>query len=125
MQIIAHSPPNLIETAHQELSEAPGLLDLPEHRLDDLLSQAKAAAAPGSPQTGSHFAHQGHFRQPTTPDRTFLAVACATWGEVACDAASLQYGEVRLVGKASVPETSCGLRPRWTCASSTSGTRAR
>ncbi len=42
-----HRPfaPDLIEPAEQELPEAPGLLDLPEHGLDDLLPEAIAAAA--------------------------------------------------------------------------------
>jgi hypothetical protein len=38
---------DLIEPAEQELSEFPNLLDLTEPRLDDLLSGATAAAAPG------------------------------------------------------------------------------
>jgi hypothetical protein len=38
---------DLIEPSEQELSEFPNLLDLTEPRLDDLLSGATAAAAPG------------------------------------------------------------------------------
>src|SRR3978361_1996089 len=60
-----HRPlaPDLIETAHQELSKASGLLDLPEHRLDHLLPEAVAAPAASPLQAGSHRAHQGHLRQ--------------------------------------------------------------
>ena len=35
---------DVVKAAQQELSEASGLLDLSEHRLDDLLAQAVAAA---------------------------------------------------------------------------------
>ena len=36
---------NLVEAAQQELSEPSGLLDLSEHRLDDLLAQSVTAAS--------------------------------------------------------------------------------
>ena len=45
---------DLLAAAQQELTEAPGLLDLAEHRLDGLLAQAVAAAAPGTPEGGRH-----------------------------------------------------------------------
>src|SRR5258708_12085465 len=35
---------DLVEAAQEELAEASGMLDLAEHRFDDLLSQAVAAA---------------------------------------------------------------------------------
>lgn len=51
---------DLIEPSHQELSEASGRLDLPEHRLDRLLPETVATAAPSPLQAGSHRTHQRH-----------------------------------------------------------------
>jgi hypothetical protein len=48
----AHHRPlfsDLVEAAQQEVAEASGSLDLTEYRLDDLLSQAIAAAPSGAP----------------------------------------------------------------------------
>lgn len=93
---------DLIEPMQQELPEASGLLDLPEHRLDDLLSQAVAASAAGLLQARSHGAHQGCLRQLAPPCRIRLAMACTSWSQIGRDPALLQRGKVRLVGKASI-----------------------
>src|SRR5262245_10275524 len=42
------------EAAQQELSEASCLLDLSEHRLDDLLSEPVATSPSASPELGAH-----------------------------------------------------------------------
>ena len=44
---------DLLKTAHQELSEATRLLDLPENRFDGLLAQPVATASSGSCQLPS------------------------------------------------------------------------
>ena len=48
MQIMRPFGAHFLYTAQQKLAEASCLLDLPEHRLDDLLSQAVAAAISGA-----------------------------------------------------------------------------
>ena len=45
---------DFVDPAHEELAEASGLLDLPEHRLDDLLSETVAAAPPAALETLAH-----------------------------------------------------------------------
>lgn len=45
---------HFLESAQQELAEAPGLLDLSEHRLHDLFPQPVAAAVSGAPQFLPH-----------------------------------------------------------------------
>src|ERR1700757_1302403 len=41
---------DLVEAPQQELPEASGMFDLPEHRLNDLFAQPVAAAAGGPPE---------------------------------------------------------------------------
>src|SRR3954466_8197510 len=50
---------DLFEASEQELAEASGLLDLPEHRLDDLFAQAIARAPAGTFEFLRHGGHQG------------------------------------------------------------------
>ena len=45
---------DLIETSQQELPEASGLLDLSEHRLDDLLSEPVATSPAGPSEPLAH-----------------------------------------------------------------------
>src|SRR5579864_1414760 len=45
---------DLVEAAQEELAEASGVFDLAEHRFDDLLSQAVAAAPTGAPEFCRH-----------------------------------------------------------------------
>src|SRR5260370_15652606 len=59
---------DLVEAAQEELAEASGMLDLAEHRFDDLLSQAVAAAPAGPLALLQHGRPAGHFR-PMSPDR--------------------------------------------------------
>ena len=101
MQIIAQAP-DLIETAQQQLPEASGLLDLPEHRFDHLLAQPVAISPAGPPQLRGHGAHQGHLRQPATPGCIRPAVTRPAWSEGGGDPPLLQRGQVRLAGKAGV-----------------------
>lgn len=102
---------DLIEPSHQELSEASGLLDLPEHRLDHLLPEAIAAAAVSPLQAGGHRAHQGHLGHLPAAGRVCLAMTRPARSKVARDAPLLQRDEVRLVGKAGVARDLPRLAP--------------
>lgn len=93
---------DLIEPSHQELSEAPGLLDLPEHRLDHLLPETVPTAAPSPLQSGGHRAHQRHLGRPPAAGCVRLAMTRPARSKVARDAPLLECGEVRLVGKAGI-----------------------
>ena len=94
---------DLIEAPQEELPEAPGLLHLPEHRLDHLLSQVVSTAPARSLQPLGHRAHQRCVFQPATSSGMGLAVPRAAWGQVASDPTLLQCRQVRLGGKAGVP----------------------
>ena len=45
---------HVVDGSHQELAEPSGLLDLAEHRLDGLHSEAVAAAPPGALEALAH-----------------------------------------------------------------------
>src|ERR1700739_4467586 len=45
---------DLVEAPQQELPEASGMFDLPEHRLNDLFAQPVSAAAAGPLELGRH-----------------------------------------------------------------------
>src|SRR5829696_429960 len=100
-----HRPlsPDLIKASQQELPEASGLLDLPEHGLHHLLAQP-VTAFPASPLEGlSHGAHQRLLGQLATSRSMRLAMTCPPRRQVALDPALLQLSEVRLRGKARIP----------------------
>src|SRR5918997_5799762 len=65
---------DLIKASQQELPEASGVLDLPEHGLDHLLPEPVAASAAGPLQPLSHGAHQRHLGQLTATRRMRLAM---------------------------------------------------
>src|ERR1700751_5979277 len=54
---------DLVEAPQQELPEASGMFDLPEHRLNDLFAQPVAAAAAGPLELGRH----GGLARPARP----------------------------------------------------------
>ena len=84
--------PDLVGAAQQKLSEASGLLDLPEHRFDHLLPEPVATPPTGPLQMRGHGAHQRHLRQPATPGRIRLAMTRPTWNEIGGDPPRLQRG---------------------------------
>jgi len=92
----------LNEASEQELSEACGLLDPPEDRLEHLLPEATAAAAASSLQPRDPRAHQRHHHQVPAAGRVFLAMPRSPRSQVASDAPLLKGNEVRLVGKTSI-----------------------
>src|SRR5271166_5199312 len=88
---------DLVETAQEELPEASGVFDLAEHRFDDLLSEAVAAAPAGALE----FCRQGGLARSFGPSSRAggmgLAMACPAGSEVSGDAAAGEMGEVLLV----------------------------
>src|SRR6185369_196156 len=86
------------EASQEELSEASCLLDLSEHRLDDLLSQPVATSPSGPPEFGSHC-----FGQPA--GEVWLA-ALGMFGptdrDIAADAAFSQGFEVSFAAVACI-----------------------
>src|SRR5215212_6850093 len=91
-----HRPlaPDLIKTSQQELPEASGLLDLPEHGLHHLLAET-IPATPASPLEGlGHRAHQRHLGQLATARSMRLAVTSSPGRQIALDPALLQRSQV-------------------------------
>src|SRR5258708_9110916 len=79
---------DLVEAAQEELAEASGMLDLAEHRFDDLLSQAVAAAPAGALEFCRHGGLARAFGPASRPGGTRLAVARPTRGQRARAAAA-------------------------------------
>lgn len=102
----------MIEPAERELAEAPGLLDLFENRLDNLLPKTVATptASPLSPH--GHLTHQGRLRQRSTPGRIRLSVARLPWSEIGGDPPLLRRGQVRLIGNACIAQDLARLAPK-------------
>src|SRR5258707_15619896 len=74
---------DLLEAAQEELAEASGMLDLAEHRFDDLLSQAVAAAPAGALEFCRHGGLARAFGPASRPGGIRLAVAGPTGGQKA------------------------------------------
>src|SRR5579863_9964346 len=93
---------DLVEAPQQELPEASGMFDLPEHRLDDLFAQPIAAAATGPLKLDRH----GGLARPARPlsrtGRILCAMAGAAWSQIRGDTAAAQIGEVGLVAVAGI-----------------------
>src|SRR5260370_14569504 len=66
---------DLVEAAQEELAEASGMLDLAEHRFDDLLSQAVAAAPARALEFCRHGGLARAFAPLSPPGGTPLALA--------------------------------------------------
>src|SRR5260370_5811562 len=73
---------DLVEAAQEELAEASGMLDLAEHRFDDLLSQAVAAAPARALEFCRHGGLARAFGALSRPGGLRLAVARPTRGQV-------------------------------------------
>src|ERR1700686_1580475 len=76
---------DLVEAAQEELAEASGMLDLAEHRFDDLLSQAVAAAPAGALEFCRHGGLARAFGPSSRPGGIRLAVARPTGGQITGD----------------------------------------
>src|SRR5258708_39912152 len=76
---------DLVEAAQEELAEASGMLDLAEHRFDDLLSQAVAAAPAGALEFCRHGGLARAFGPLSRPGGIRLAVARPTGGQITGD----------------------------------------
>src|SRR5712691_582509 len=83
---------HFLDAAHEELPEASCRLDLTEHRLDDLLAQAVAAAPTAAFEPALH-------RLGQRAERLAFGIARMLGpgdGDVACDAALREGREIRL-----------------------------
>src|SRR5258708_35116551 len=90
---------DLVEAAQEELAEASGMLDLAEHRFDDLLSQAVAAAPAGALEFCRHGGLARAFGPASRPRGLRLAVARPTRGQIARGAAAGEIGEGGLLAR--------------------------
>ena len=103
---------DLLTAAQQELTEAPGLLDLAEHRLDGLLAQAvAAAAAPGAPEGGRHGRDPAAGRRGARAHGGGLAVLLPPGRDVGLDAPPIGGLQVRLRAVAGVRRYLPGTPP--------------
>src|ERR1022692_5030743 len=93
---------DLVEAAQEELAEASGMFDLAEHRFDDLLSQAVAAAPAGALEFCRHGGLARAFRPTSRPGGMRLAVARPARSQIGGDSAASEIGEVLLVTVAGV-----------------------
>src|SRR5271165_4538986 len=93
---------DLVEAAQEELAEASGMFDLAEHRFDDLLSQAVAAAPAGALEFCRHGGLARSFGPASRAGGMGLAMACPAGSEVSGDAAAGEMGEVLLVAIAGI-----------------------
>jgi len=97
---------DLVEATEEELAEASCMLDLAEHRLDDLLSEAVATAPAGAVELCRHGGRARSFR-PTPPTGGMgLAVTCPAGSQIGGDPAA---GEMRKIFVVAV--SGVGARP--------------
>src|SRR5258708_29920429 len=73
---------DLVEAAQEELAEASGVFDLTEHRFDNLLSQAVAAASAGALEFCRHGGLSRSFRPSSKARGLRFAVARPAGGQV-------------------------------------------
>src|ERR1700693_1193071 len=99
-----HRPlgPDLVEAAQEELAEASGMFDVAEHRFDDLLSQAVAAAPAGALEFCRHSGLARSFGPSARAGGMGLAMACPAGRQIGGDPAASEMGEVLLVTIAGV-----------------------
>src|SRR5260370_35633668 len=88
---------DLVEAAQEELAEASGMLDLAEHRFDDLLSQAVAAAPAGALEFCRHGGLAPGLWPFSRARRLRLAVARPPRGQITGDPTAGGLGEVGFV----------------------------
>src|ERR1700681_2581916 len=93
---------DLVEAAQEELAEASGMFDLAEHGLDDLLSQAVAAAPAGALEICRHGGLARSFGPAWRTGGMRLAMACPSGSEVSGDPAAGEMGEVLLVAVSGI-----------------------
>ena len=94
---------DLVEPAHQELTEAAGLLDLPEHRLGQLLAQSIRGLMSAGLDL---FAHVGDALASAFAVGRMLG---ASDGDVGVDGALLHRGEVGVRAIAGIGRDLFGL----------------
>ena len=93
---------DVLQAAQKELTESSGMLDLSEDGLDDLLSQAVAAAPTGTSELGCHGRNARAHAPSSAPPSVSLAVASAARGNESVDAAAGQVSEIGLITEAGV-----------------------
>src|SRR6266852_1340962 len=86
--------PDVVEATQQELSEAARVLDLAEHRLDDLLAQSIPTTAAGALELARHRRDQAAQPPLALIDRGGAAMLLPAGGDVGGDAALGEAGNV-------------------------------
>src|SRR5580704_18284144 len=85
---------DLVEAAQEELAEASGMFDVAEHRFDDLLSQAVAAAPAGELEFSGHDGLARSFGPTPRTGGMRLAMARSAGGQIGDDPATGEMGQV-------------------------------
>src|SRR5580692_12901899 len=93
---------DLVEAAQEELPEASGMFDLAEHRFDDLLSEAVAAAPAGALEFCRHGGLARSFGPTSRTGGMGLAMTCPAGSEIAGNPAAGEMGEIFLVAVSRV-----------------------
>src|SRR5689334_16880332 len=92
---------DLVEPAEKELAKAPGMLDLTEHRLGNLLAQPIATAPARAFELCGHGSNT-RSTAPTLATAVGLAVPYPARGDVAVDPAACEVEEIFFRAEASV-----------------------
>src|SRR5579871_43146 len=79
---------DLVEAAQEELPEASSMFDMAEHRFDDLLSQAAAAAPAGELEFSCHEGLARSFGPTSRTCAMLLAMACPAGSQIGGDPAA-------------------------------------
>jgi hypothetical protein len=110
----------LLDAAEEELAEASSLLDLAEHRFDDVFAQAVAAAA----SRVSEFPAHGRDQRASPPILAAGRMLGPAGGHVAADPRSARPARLASEQKPLSAETSAGLPSAFAAAASSSGSKA-
>ncbi len=83
---------DLVDAVEEELTKASCLLDLPKHRLNDLLAQSIATAMPGPLERRGHGDHPGLALQAPSRDMRLVAAISPASGRHVGPDATLGHG---------------------------------
>src|SRR5215472_7523003 len=93
---------DLVEPTQQKLPEPPGLLNLSEHRFDNLFAQPVATAPAGALELRRHGSLARSLRPSSRTGRMLLTMAGSSRSDVGGDATASEMLEVLFVAVASV-----------------------
>ena len=100
---------DLVEATEEELAEASCMLDLAEHGLDDLLSEAVATAPTGALELCRHGGLARSFRPTPRTGGMGLAVTCPAGSQIGGDPAAGEMGKIFVVAVSGVGRDFLGI----------------